>query len=178
MLVIGLCGGSGSGKGEVSRIFSERGFPIIDTDGIYRELTAGDSECLRALALEFGGDIISPDGSLDRRRLASLVFSGEGALRRLSRLNEISHSFILDETRKRLLALKEAGVPAAIVDAPVLFESGFDKEREAAEERIDSQMSDDRLSALCDYTLCNNSSLDELRSAVSRVADDILKNQE
>ena len=54
MLVIGLAGGTGSGKGAASQLFSERGLAVVDTDAVYAELTAGKSECLIELAREFG----------------------------------------------------------------------------------------------------------------------------
>ena len=198
MKIIGLTGGSGSGKGAVSEILSELNIPSIDTDRVYREITAGDSPCLSALAAEFGDGIIAADGSLDRRRLSQLVFSGEGASERLVKLNEISHAFILRETENRLKALSESGYELAIVDAPVLFESGFDKRCDAiiaviadrdtrirriverdcisedmAEKRINSQLSDDTLKRLCDYIIVNNADFDALKKSVIDTVDKI-----
>ncbi len=191
MRIIGLAGGSGSGKGTVSKILSDLGIPSIDTDLVYRELTASDSPCLRALASEFGDGIICEAGSLDRATLARLVFSGEGAEARRERLNKIAHSFILDETRKRLQTFAKNGYSFVVVDAPVLFESGFDREcdftvcviadkdvrteriierdglsEEMAKMRIDSQMSDDELKQLCDFVIVNNGDLESLKTAV------------
>ena len=199
MKVIGLCGGSGSGKGSVCAIFLERGIPSIDTDAVYREMTAGDSACLRALSEEFGNTIISADGSLDRRALFTVVFSGDGAAERRCRLNEITHKYILDETRSRLYAMRKDNVKAAIVDAPLLFESGFDSECDAlvcviadretrisrimgrdgityeeAVRRIDSQIADEILIKSCDYVVYNDDGISSLRSAVYQVADKIL----
>lgn len=200
MKVIGLCGGSGSGKGMVSELFLLHNIPSIDTDAVYREMINNDSPCLRALTEEFGLEILSSDGSLDRKRLASMVFCGENSGERLNRLNVISHKFILDETRQRLSVLSEMGYKAALVDAPVLFESGFDKEcdltlcvvadretrilrimerdglsREAAEQRINSQLSSAELISRCDLVITNDSNLDELNDEVHRVATIILR---
>lgn len=200
MKVIGLCGGSGSGKGFVSKIFLEYGIPSIDTDVVYRELTSQMTPCLRALVEEFGDDIVTAEGLLDRRRLSQLVFIGDGSEKRLQKLNEISHKFILDETRKRLSEYEKAGFTAAIVDAPVLFESGFDKEcdaivavlakreiriariiardgisKETADLRINSQIDDDKLTTLCDYVITNNGDIDSLRISVGKVAGLILE---
>ena len=188
MKVIGLCGGSGSGKGAVSSIFAEIGIPSIDTDAVYREMTLSDSPCMRALAAEFGDEVVNSLGGLDRARLASIVFNDPS---RLEKLNKIAHSFILDETRRRLAAYKDEGLSAAIVDAPVLFESGFynecdeiicvvaDREirtgrimsrdgitRDAAEKRIASQMPDEILISKCDHVIYNNSDIESLREQI------------
>ena len=202
MLVIGLCGGSGSGKGEVGRLFSENGIPVIDTDVVYREITSKASECLTALVNEFGSEILTEDGRLDRHKLARTVFSGVGAAERRFRLNEITHKFILDQTRRKLSDFESEGFAAAAVDAPLLFESGFDGEcdktvcvladrniriariterdgitQNEAEKRIDSQIPDTKLRELCDYTLVNNGTVDCLRASVLQVVHDILKNE-
>ena len=199
MKVIGLCGGSGSGKGEASRIFSELGFAVIDTDRVYHELTASPSECTAALKKEFGESILTLDGAIDRKKLAALVFSGDGAELRRKKLNEIAHAYILGETRRRIKSYC-GKYPAVIVDAPVLYESGFDKEcdavvaviaepevrierimardsieRRLAEERIAAQMSNGELMSRADHTLINNGDLSELRAEASRIADLILK---
>ena len=188
MKVIGLCGGSGSGKGTVSKIFAEIGIPSIDTDAVYREMTLSDSPCMRALQGEFGDEVVNSQGGLDRTRLASIVFNDPS---RLEKLNKIAHSFILDETRSRLAAYKDEGLSAAIVDAPVLFESGFDNEcdeiicvvadreirtgrimsrdritRDAAEKRIASQMPDEILISKCDQVIYNNSDIESLREQI------------
>lgn len=188
MKVIGLCGGSGSGKGAVSGIFAEIGIPSIDTDAVYREMTLSDSPCMRELRGEFGDEVVNSQGGLDRARLASIVFNDPS---RLIKLNKIAHSFILDETRRRLAAYKDEGFSAAIVDAPVLFESGFDKEcdeiicvladrdvrttrimsrdgitLDAAEKRIASQMPDETLISKCDHVIYNNSDIESLREQI------------
>lgn len=201
MKVIGLCGGSGSGKGSACEIFRRLGIPSIDTDAVYREITSAPGECLTALANEFGSKIITESGALNRQRLASIVFSGEGSETRLARLNEISHKFILDETRCRLARYEQMDAVAAIVDAPVLFESGFDLEcdilvcvisdrerrierimmrdsisRNEAEQRIASQMSDGELISRCDFVIRNDSGLVDLQDEVKSVLKKILDN--
>ena len=201
MKVIGLCGGSGSGKGVVCSCFSKFGVPSIDTDAVYREMTDGDSQCLRALACAFGNSIISCDGSLNRKMLASIVFSGEGAEERRRTLNQIAHKFILEEARRRILKYKSEGYDICIIDAPVLFESGFDKEcdrtvcvvadkslrvkrimmRDGLSEsdalmRINSQKSDDELRHLCDFVIENNGDYEALLDEVLRVKKLITEN--
>ena len=200
MKIIGLCGGSGSGKGTVCEIFSKNQIPAIDTDKVYRELTSADSECLQALKKAFGNDIIASDGALDRRKLATIVFSGTNAASQLEMLNKISHKFILDETRKRLSGFEKNGYKAAIVDAPVLFESGFNEEcdilvavlakmetrvsriifrdgisAENAMQRINSQMSDEELISRCDYIIYNDLDLNALEKEVESCINKIFE---
>ena len=198
MKVIGLCGGSGSGKGAVCELFRQKNIPTIDTDLVYREITGKRGECLTALANAFGMDIISADGSLDRRRLSEIVFSGEGCEGRLELLNSIAHRYILDEVRARLTIYKSLGYPAAVVDAPVLYESGFDREcdcvicvvadyetrisrivardsisAEAAKMRIASQIPDEELIGRVDYVVENNSDFGELNIRLEAVLKQI-----
>ncbi len=201
MKIIGLCGGSGSGKGTVSKIFLEFDIPSIDTDYVYREMTTTPSPCLDALVSEFGDSILSSDGRLDRKKLSGLVFVREGSEKRRKTLNEITHFFILKETRSRLLNYEKEGKIAAIVDAPLLFESGFDKEcdevicvisdrekrierivsrdgisRDAAEQRINSQISDEELVSRSNYVITNNADISSLRSQIYVIANKIKNN--
>ena len=129
MKIIGLCGGSGSGKGEVARMLREAGCLHLDADAIYHGFISGDSDCLRELADEFGKEIIAPNGALDRKKLAAIVFA-DGAEEKRQRLNTISHRYVLDEIRRRI-ADAENEYTVAVVDAPLLFESGFNAECDA-----------------------------------------------
>lgn len=201
MKIIGLCGGSGSGKGVVCRVFHAMGIGYIDTDAVYRELTSAPCDLLRALEDEFGREIITERGSLNREVMRTVVFSGEGSEHRLARLNEITHKYILDETRRRLSAFADEGLPAAIVDAPALFESGFDSEcdliicvvadystriqrimardgitRRAAEERIAAQIPDGELIERCDHVIYNDGDISDLERQVSAILLKILDN--
>ena len=189
--VIGLCGRSGSGKGYVCERFFRLGIPSIDTDKVYREiLDCRDSECLSELTLEFGEGILK-DGSLDRRALAQIVFA-KGNEKKLERLNEISHKHILKETRSMIDEYSKKGVGAVIVDAPVLFESGFDticditlcvtapdsvcierickrdnRSEEEAKSRLASQKSAKELRNLCSFEIVN----DGISDIDSQIAD-------
>ena len=188
MKIIGLCGGSGSGKGSVSAIFLKLGVPSVDTDAVYHELVSSDSPCLRELVREFGSEILK-DGALNRKALAEIVFADEE--KRII-LNRISHSHVLSFTDTILDGYRAQGFSYAIVDAPLLFESGFDKRcdytlcvlsdrekriariidrdgisREAAEKRIDSQLSDGELLKRCDFSVYNNSTLAELEIKIN-----------
>lgn len=197
MKVIGLCGGSGSGKGCVSEILSRYGFAVFDTDKIYHDQLDSSAELNAELVLAFGEGVLS-DGKIDRKKLGGIVFadkSGES----LKRLNAITHAHILSEVRRGIDRARREGISCAVVDAPLLFESGFDKEcdvtlavvsdrekrisriilrdsigRDDAERRIDSQIDDERLISLCDHVVFNNGEFDDLKYAVSKIVDEIL----
>ncbi len=202
MKIIGLAGGSGSGKGAVSEIFKKFDIPSVDTDKVYRGMTEAMSECLEALRLEFGNEIISQSGTLDRKALSEVVFNSDKSTEKRKRLNEITHKFILEKTRSILKEYEKEGKRAALVDAPLLFESGFDKEcdiiisviadketrinrivkrdnisAEAAERRINSQLSDEELINKSHYIIINNGNLCELEVRVKEVAEQILKTE-
>lgn len=124
MFVLGLTGGSGAGKGYVSALFDEYGISSLDTDTVSREVTVRGSECLLELCSFFGEKILNEDGTLDRAALAKIAFSDS---EKLAKLNEITHKYILASVRRWLAEREKAGAFAAIVDAPQLFESGFDR---------------------------------------------------
>ena len=197
--VIGLCGGSGSGKGTVAELFSEFGIPSIDTDAVYHTLIEHKSPCLDALVEEFGESILAEDGSLDRHKLSEIVFVGENSPEKRRRLNQIAHKFVLERTREILDEYRASGKVAALVDAPLLFESGFNKEcdfviavianenirmmrivkrdkipMKNAKLRIRTQLPDEYLVANSKYTIKNDGKLSELKESVRLVAEEIL----
>ena len=191
MKIIGLCGGSGSGKGAAGNIFSKNGYLTIDTDKVYRDITDNKSKCLDALICEFGAEILNSNGTLDRQSLGKIVFNDK---KKLKTLNEISHKFILSRVREIISEAKAEDYVGVIVDAPLLYESGFDKEcdlvvavicdreirinrimsrdsisREAAIKRIDTQIQDSLLSAKADFVIVNNKDLEALEAQVTDI---------
>lgn len=117
MLRVGLTGGIGAGKSEVSRRLAEAGAVLIDADKIAREVVEPGTEGLAAIVAEFGDDVLRPDGSLDRERLGAIVFADE---ERRTALNKIVHPLV----GKRSMELFEAAPDDAIVvyDVPLLAE--------------------------------------------------------
>lgn len=95
MRVFGITGGSGSGKTTFSKIMSELGVYIIDTDVIAHRITEKGEECLNELADYFGNDILNVDGTLNRKELAKRAFSKESEK---TALNRITHKYIKEET--------------------------------------------------------------------------------
>jgi dephospho-CoA kinase len=121
-MIVGLTGGIGSGKTAVAGMLSDRGAVIVDTDVIAREIVEPPSPTLDRIRQEFGQDVLTTDGRLDRGSIAKIVFADEAKRRRL---NEITHPEIL----KRVLATIGRYPPSTIVVvvAPLLFESGFER---------------------------------------------------
>ena len=126
--IIGLTGPSGAGKGEVGMRVQRLGIPVIDTDAVYHEILRPPSLCLEELLRTFGKSILAPDGTLDRGALAALVFDkDDDARRRHQRLNEITHRYVIERSFALLEHYAMDGASAAVIDAPLLIESGLDQ---------------------------------------------------
>lgn len=122
--LVGLTGPTGSGKSEVSRVMAERHIPVIDADALAREVVEPGSECLKRLAEEFSEDILQEDGSLNRRQLAKRAFATPEDT---AKLNAITHPYILELSHKILMQFEQMRERLAVIDAPLLFESGMDR---------------------------------------------------
>ncbi|WP_405359536.1 dephospho-CoA kinase [Kitasatospora sp. NBC_00085] len=120
MLKIGLTGGIGAGKSEVSRLFAAHGAVLVDSDVIAREVVAPGTDGLKAVVAEFGPQVLQADGSLDRPALGAIVFADP---ERLKALNAIVHPLV----RARSAELEAAAAPDAVVvhDVPLLAENGL-----------------------------------------------------
>lgn len=120
-LLVGLTGGIATGKSTVSEMLRALGCIVIDADQLAREVVAPGEPALTAVAHEFG-DVLTPDGGLDRKKLAAIVFA-EPARRR--RLEAILHPAIRERFLARLAALQAEGFDGIVIwDAPVMIESG------------------------------------------------------
>lgn len=120
MLKVGLTGGIGAGKSEVSRLLVEHGAVLIDADRIAREVVAPGTPGLAAVVEAFGEDVLTDDGSLDRPKLGSIVFADPD---RLAVLNSIVHPLVGARSRE----LEEAATEDAVLvhDVPLLTENGL-----------------------------------------------------
>ncbi|MCX4566296.1 dephospho-CoA kinase [Streptomyces albogriseolus] len=120
MLTVGLTGGIGAGKSEVSRLLVRHGAVLIDADRIAREVVEPGTPGLAAVVEAFGEEILAEDGSLDRPRLGALVFSDA---EKLATLNSIVHPLVGARSRE----LEEAAPEDAVVvhDVPLLTENGL-----------------------------------------------------
>lgn len=120
MLKVGLTGGIGAGKSEVSRLLVECGAVLIDADRIAREVVAPGTPGLAAVVEEFGEEVLAADGSLDRPKLGSIVFA---APEKLARLNAIVHPLVGARSRELETAAAEDAV--VVHDVPLLAENGL-----------------------------------------------------
>jgi dephospho-CoA kinase len=197
MIVIGVTGGSGSGKSKFCHYLSDAcQAPIIDADQVYHAMINTPSACTAALADAFGAQVLRPDGSLNRPHLASLVFENSEAGRtRLATLNDITHNFVRLAFEEMLAAYTREGKKAVILDVPLLFESGFQNlchytvgilasrearlsrimcrdnlPREAAIRRLDAQPNDDFYISQCNEIVYNNDEEITIKQEAERIA--------
>ena len=190
-IIIGLTGPSGSGKGMVAKMFEQYNIPTVDTDLVYHKLLKPPSKCLEELKLNFGNNIVCEDQTLDRPKLASIVFSDK---QKLNLLNSITHKYILERTSRRIRYRRNLGCPAITIDAPALFESGFDSkcdfviaviadkdtrisrimsrdniEYDAAKKRIDAQPNPEFYTSKSKYTIGNDGDTASLEKSVIEI---------
>lgn len=199
MLTVGLTGGIGAGKSEALRLLAERGATVIDADRIAREVVEPGTPGLDAVVAEFGTEILTPEGTLDRPRLGRIVFT---APERRRALNAIVHPLV----RARAAELRAAAGPEAIVveDVPLLAENQLQDDYDAvivvdaseatrldrlvrlrgmteedARARMAAQASREERLKIADFVLDNDGSLvdlarqvDALWERLRRLADD------
>jgi dephospho-CoA kinase len=184
---MGLTGGIGSGKSTVSRLMAGRGAVIVDADQIAREVVGPGTSGLAAVVDAFGPRVLAADGTLDRPKLAAVVFADPDARRRL---DGIVHPLV----RRRAGELAAAAPAGAIVvhDVPLLVETDqgasydlvlvveADPEtrvarlvqrgmtEEDARARIAAQATDDERRAVADVVLDNSGTPEELAAQVDR----------
>jgi dephospho-CoA kinase len=192
MLNVGLTGGIGAGKSEVTKRFAALGATIIDADALAREVVAIGTPGLDAVITEFGADMLGADGGLDREKLAAVVFSDEAA--RL-RLNGIVHPLIATRVAE-LMADAQARNPHGVMlnDVPLIAEAGVAERydvvvvvdapvevqldrltrlrgmtEDAAQARIAAQATRDQRLAIADHVIVNDGDLDALDAQVNEV---------
>lgn len=172
-MIIGITGASGAGKSIASKVFEKNGFFIIDLDKIAHGIYDTNKLCVEEVAREFGNGILDENGKVMRKKLGEIVFADK---EKLNILNKITHKYILNEVFKKL-----DGKNNAVLDAPLLFESGLEKhcditlgiispnevktkriqERDGvsqdyAEKRLEKQHSDEFFEKNCTFCIRNN----------------------
>ncbi|WP_420033101.1 dephospho-CoA kinase [Streptomyces sp. cg28] len=195
MLSVGLTGGIGSGKSEVSRLLVECGALLVDADRIAREVVEPGTPGLAAVVDAFGDDILTADGTLDRPKLGSIVFADSD---KLATLNAIVHPLV----GARSAELQESAGPDSVVvhDVPLLAENGLaplydlvvvvdasagtqldrltrlrGMSEEDARARMAAQATREKRLAIADVVIDNDVSLDRLREQVDAVWADLVR---
>lgn len=182
--IIGITGGSGSGKTHISALLRKDGFAVIDADETAHRCLE-KPECSAEIAAEFGANVLK-NGVPDRRRLGEIVFSDP---EKLERLNKITHKYILADIRNEI---EHASGDTVFVDGAALIESGMECDlmvgvladksvrkrrimaRDAlseadAERRISAQKSDGFYRKNCDFVIENNKGEPDISEIVKRV---------
>lgn len=196
MKILGLTGGSGTGKSAASAAFTQLGCGVLDADASYRTLCNTCRPMLDEIQSVFF-DVLTTDGKLDRKKLGAIVFADPD---KLLQLNAITHPYIRQAACDAFSAFEQQGCQLCVYDAPVLFEAGMDAicdktcavlakrenriarimvrdtiTAEYAALRIDAQKPDAFYRETCDYIIQNDANLDSLYAQVRRIYDDILR---
>jgi len=120
-LRIGLTGGIGSGKSTVARTLVACGAALVDADAISRAVTAAGGAAVTQIAAQFGEQMVTADGAMDRDRMRQLVFDDPSARRRLE---AIVHPLVSQETVRQYTQAAATGHACVVFDVPLLVESG------------------------------------------------------
>jgi dephospho-CoA kinase len=187
-LVIGLTGGIGTGKSEVSLLLKELGAKIINADHIGHEAYMPHTQVWREVVSAFGEGVLKPNGEIDRKKLGDIVFHDPSAR---ARLNAIMHPRMYRMLEERIEELRRRGVEVVVVEAALLIEGGWYplvdevwvtyapeevvlqrlRERsglseEEAKSRIRSQLPFEERAKYATVVIDNSGSLEELRRQV------------
>ncbi len=195
VMVVGLTGQTGAGKSTVSKTFADNGFAIINADHIARMVVEKGSKCLNEIQDFFGYKVINPDGTLNRKALAEIIFSDSS---KRETLNTITYPYITGEILNQIRMHSQKGEKLILLDAPTLFESRADDfceliisvvadsdirrsriiERdgitfEQAEKRMNSQLDEKFFKTHSDYIINNNSTIDIVYGISKEVSDKV-----
>ena len=191
MLRVGLTGGIASGKTTVAAMFRARGARVLEADRIAHRLMAPGQPAYNEIVTAFGREILSADGTIDRKRLGAIVFADAA---RREQLNRIVHPRVIGEQENELerIAREQPGA-VAMVEAALLIEAGYHKQldklvvtwcrpeqqlerlqakglsREDAERRIAAQLPAEEKRRLADYVIDCSGALAETERQVERV---------
>jgi len=197
MIIIGLTGGIGSGKSSVAEMFKDEGAYVIDFDYLARVVVEPDAPAWRDIVDYFGPEILSPDRTLNRLKIAEIVFSDAKSRKALE---GFIHPRIFEERDTLLKDIKKQDPHAVvIIDVPLLFElslnKNFDKiivvyvsrdvqikrtvkkgvlTEEEVEKRLKAQIPIEEKKLLSDYIINNEGSLKNTRDQVRKVIHEVI----
>jgi dephospho-CoA kinase len=187
MLVLGLTGSIGMGKTTTARFFADEGVPVLDADAVVHQLY--DGEAVAAIEKAFPGT--SRDGRIDRDELSRRVVGNPAALKQLE---AIVHPLVRAAQARFLADAKQSGAPVAVLDVPLLFETGGDRRVDAVivvsapaevqrartldragmtaekfEALLQKQMPDDEKRRRADFVVDTSQSFDSARAQVRAI---------
>lgn len=193
MKIIGLTGQTGAGKSTVAAWLQAHGTVCIDADRVSRAVTKPGTAAFKEVIAAFGKEMLSADGTLNRRALGSLVFADEV---KRKQLESILFPHIITDIRRQLERAENNGAAVAVLDAPTLFESGLDKictrtvgvvadenrrydrivardglTADAAKARMNAQKSEAFFRTHCDAIIENNGDREALEQRIREVFD-------
>jgi dephospho-CoA kinase len=193
MLILGLTGSIGMGKSTTAKLFAEAGVPVYDADAAVHQIYEG--EAAPAIEAAFPGTTI--DGKVDRARLSAQVLHNPAAIKRLE---QIVHPMLGASRQKFLDGAERSGAPVAVVDVPLLFETGGEKRVDAVvvvtttpevqRERIFARdnMTDEKLDAIlarqlpdaekrkrADFVVDTSHGLDPVRARIRDILAEVVK---
>ncbi len=194
MKVIGLTGGIGTGKSTVSAYLKQKNIPVVDADQIAREITAPGSPVLDDIRALLGDDVFFEDCTMDRQKVASIIFSNQEIL---SAYEALTTAEAVRRCISELDEYRQQGIyDMAVLDAPLLFECGLESQtdedwvvdadlevrisrvmardgisRQAIMDRIHRQMSSEKKRELADFVIDNSGSLDELHVQIDQLLE-------
>lgn len=197
MNIIGITGSSGSGKTTLSKILNEREeVKVIDADRIVKEMSVPGTDYLNAINEKFGAEVFFEDGNLNRKALATKIYSDNSAR---EELNKLTFKYVVDEMLARIkyTTLNETNIKIVVIDAPLLFEAGLDKvcdyvvalvadkelkikricqrdniDEKTAESRLNIQNEDEFYTSKADFVIINSKDCD-LKNEIEKVLKEI-----
>tara|TARA_B100000586_G_C20070939_1_gene410700 strand:- start:29 stop:625 length:597 start_codon:yes stop_codon:yes gene_type:complete len=197
MLKVGLTGGIGSGKSELSRFFEKWGAYIFDADKEAKIIIDTKESVQKEIIAEFGTNILNAENIIDRKKLARIAFQDEG---HQLRLNSIMHPYVFQEIDKQFDNVSSANKHKIfVVDAALIYESGADTHmdfmivitsllrfraeramgrgnmtREDFMKRVDLQWTDKDKAHMADFIISNNNSLEGLKKDARKIFDELI----
>ena len=197
MLKVGLTGGIGSGKSELSRFFEKWGAYIFDADKEAKIIIDTKESVQKEIIAEFDTNILNAENIIDRKKLARIAFQDEG---HQLRLNSIMHPYVFQEIDKQFDNVSSANKHKIfVVDAALIYESGADTHmdfmivitsllrfraeramgrgnmtREDFMKRVDLQWTDEDRAHMADFIISNNNSLEGLKKDARKIFDELI----
>ena len=193
MYIIGVTGGIACGKSTISNELSRYGGKIISADNMAHWQMTPSGEIYREYVRHFGHEILNEDDTLNRRKIADIVFNDKTEL---CWINQTTHPILLRLLRERLNTYQSQNVPIVVLDVPLLFEAGWDKEcdevwavhlkrnlqikrlmhrnnlsRTEAEIRIGAQIADEERRKKADIVINNSSTKQKTRDQIKKLME-------